>query len=132
MMPYINEKISVIICSKDSLEDVKYHLKKVDSYQVGEIIFVTSSEDEIDAVKQNLGKCQTPISLVIDKGTGVGQARAKGLAAVKNEYLIFLGPDNRVDSSAISKIFIQLTTLDFKALAFSQKIFNPRSYFEQC
>ena len=44
-----------------------------------------SSEDEIDAVKQNLGKCQTPISLVIDKGTGVGQARAKGLAAVKNE-----------------------------------------------
>ena len=80
MMPHINENISVIICSKDSLEDVKYHLKNVDSYQVGEIIFVTSCLDEIDAVKQNLGKYQTSISLVIDKGTGVGQARAKAFA----------------------------------------------------
>lgn len=128
----INSNISIVICSKDSYEDVFFHLRNADLYEVGEIIFVTSCDDEIKVISEYTEKCRTPINLVIDEGTGVGQARAKGLAAVTKAYLIFLGPDNRMDSSAISKIFNQLTSLNFRALAFSQKIFNPRKYFEKC
>ena len=119
-----NEKISIVICSKNSYNDVLFHLQNTDSYKVGEVLFVTNCKDEINVITKHIGKYKTPISLVQDDGTGVGQARAKGLAKVTKEYLIFLGPDNRIDSDSITKIFNQLNSLDFKALSFSQKIYH--------
>ncbi len=128
----LNKNISMVICSKDSFEDVCFHLENADAYEVGEILFVTSCKNEIEAVVKYKDKISTPVILVQDEGTGVGQARSKGLAKVTKEYLIFLGPDNRVDSDSIAKIYNQLLSLEFKALAFSQRISNPKKYLEKC
>jgi len=127
-----NHNISIVICSKDSFEDVCFHLKNADTYNVGEIIFVTNCQDEIDEIIKRKQSVNTPIILVEDNGTGVGQARSIGLSKVSKDYLIYLGPDNRIDAISIKKIHNQLLTMKFKALAFSQKIFNPKQYLEKC
>lgn len=131
-MKSLNRDISIVICSKNSYQDVCFHLNHADTYQAGEMVFVTSCEDEIEEIINYQDKISTPITLVRDDGTGVGQARSKGLAKVTTEYLIFLGPDNRIDAKSISKIYDQLLLSEFKALAFSQKILNPKTYLEIC
>lgn len=127
-----NRNISLVICSKDSFDDVCFHLKNADKYSVGEIIFVTSCENEIEEILSYQNKLNTSLILIKDDGTGIGQARSKGLEKVSKEYLIFLGPDNRIESNSISKILNQLVTSKFKALAFSQKIPCPKKYLEKC
>ena len=42
--------MSMMICSKDSFEDVCFHLENADAYEVGEILFVTSCKDGIEAI----------------------------------------------------------------------------------
>ena len=127
-----NKNISLVICSKDSFDDVSFHLKNADKYCVGEIIFVTSCKNEIEKILSYQDKLKTPLILIKDEGTGIGQARSKGLEKVSKDYLIFLGPDNRIQSNNISKILNQLITSKFKALSFSQKIPSPKRYLEKC
>lgn len=123
--------LSIIICVKDSSSDLKFHLNEAENYNSRQIIFVCGTDEEYDYAKRYVENNKKTYVVKRDNSVGIGDARKVGMESAESEYTMYLGPDNRITKDKIQDIITDLKNSRFSALAFSQKIKNPRNYLQK-
>ena len=126
--------LSIIICSKNSYDDLVYHFSNIKNFYVKEFIFVCGTDDEYNFIKYSYEQTNkyTKVIVLKDNNLGIGDARRIGMEEANGDYILYLGPDNRVSPDNVKQIYKELQYNEtFKALAFSQRINNPKNYLEK-
>ena len=97
------ENVSVIICKKNSIKLLKKSIPKIKKIEFYEIIVIDGCSND---GSQNFLK-KNKIKVISDQNKGLNYARYLGSKIAKGKYILFLGPDNFFNKTAINKLFLE-------------------------
>jgi glycosyltransferase involved in cell wall biosynthesis/GT2 family glycosyltransferase len=116
----LDEKITVIICTKNRKKDLCNCLKSLlkQSYKKFDVIIVDQSNNggaftykDINFSRNNSIK----IDYIKDSGSGLSRARNIGITASNSNYIVFVDDDGVLDKDCISEYSKNLNKYDFVA-----------------
>ena len=104
-------RVSVVVCSKNSSSMLKSCLDSIINNQPGEIIFIdgNSIDDSLEIVST-----YSDVKIYSDQGLGLSSARKLGVYHSTKEYVLFIGPDNILESSFINDLVAQINSSPYE------------------
>ena len=120
-------RVSVVVCSKNSSKMLRPCLDSILDNQPGEIIFIDgNSTDNSLAIVASYDN----IKIYSDQGLGLSSARKLGVYHAKKDYILFIGPDNILESSFIENLVVQINKSPYDAVTVQTRIQNPQSFWD--
>jgi glycosyltransferase involved in cell wall biosynthesis len=123
----MNEKITIAICTKNSIELLKNSLPKVLDCNPHEVLLIdgNSSDGTLEFVKTNFNF----VKLLSDQGLGLSYARRIAVENSTGDLILFVGPDNLIDNFFVEKMIKFLKESEYCAISAQTRVKQPISNF---
>jgi len=122
---FVNNDVSVVVCTKNCEDTIEEVLKSVKKNKPLEIIMVDA--DSKDNTRSYAKKYVTQIHR--DPGKGLAIARNIGLNKVKGDYIFFIGSDNIIGKNGILRLKNYLNSSDYIGVAALTRLKNRNRNF---
>lgn len=119
----MNSKISIGICSKNSLNLLINSIPRIIDCNPFEVILVdgNSTDGTIEFVKNNF----STVKIYSDQGLGLSFARRVAVENATGDMILFIGPDNLIDKQFVEKFAEYLQKSEYCAISAQTRVINP-------
>lgn len=119
----MNSKISIAICSKNSLNLLINSIPRIIDCNPFEVILVdgNSTDGTIEFIKNNF----STVKIYSDQGLGLSFARRVAVENATGDMILFIGPDNLIDKQFVENFAEYLQKSEYCAISAQTRVINP-------
>jgi len=118
MDQFTTQDVSVIVCTKNSINGIRSCLQSLRAAGVGQLIVVdATSTDGTNEIATELADL-----VLTDPGTGLGNARNIGIKETTQSLILNMGSDNILPDGQLEKMITYLEAGDFHGVAAQTRI----------
>jgi glycosyltransferase involved in cell wall biosynthesis len=121
------KNVSVIVCTRNVEQDIYSCIESIKKNNPGEILVVDgkSTDKTVDVVKS------LSVKVITDNGRGLAYARRIGVESTNLPFVLFVGPDNILESDFIENFIRLKEEWGFDVASVSTRIYNPQSFWDK-
>jgi GT2 family glycosyltransferase len=119
----MNSKISIAVCSKNSLDLLVNSIPRIMECDPFEVILVdgNSSDGSVEFIRNQF----KTVKIYSDQGLGLSYARRVAVENATGEMILFVGPDNLIDKNFVDHFVDYLQKSDFCAISAQTRVITP-------
>jgi glycosyltransferase involved in cell wall biosynthesis len=122
-----SKKVSVVVCAMNCEKIISSCLKSILKNNPLEIIVVDGLSN--DNTKKNALKFKN-VKVFSDEGKGLAYARRLGAEKAKGKYILYVGPDNIMNKTFISKFVDLKMDMAFDAACVQTRVYAPKNFWD--
>jgi len=122
------ERVSVVICVKNGADFIENSILSVLGEKPFEVITVDGeSTDDTLRILQRFDS----VRIFSDHGRGLSYARRLGVEKSSGDYVIFIGPDNKIEEGFIAKFVCLLNKGGWDAGSVQTRVLKPKNFWDR-